>query len=63
MSNAYSGLLKEFVDNIVNQDVFGVRIDILNGKKYCIVAGNAVWYGNRLVGVVDPERRFGRRFL
>lgn len=55
MSNAYSGLLKEFVDNIVNQDVFGVRTDILNGKKYCIVVGNAVWYGNRLVGVVDPE--------
>lgn len=58
MSNAYSGLLKEFVDNIVNLDVFGVRTGILNGKKYCIVAGNAVWCGNRLVGVVDPEEGF-----
>lgn len=63
MSNAYSGLLKEFVDNIVNQDVFGVRTDILNGKKYCIVAGNAVWYGNRLVGVVDPEEGFVEDFF
>lgn len=58
MSNAYSGLLKEFVDNIVNFDLFEVRTGILNGKKYCIVAGNAVWYGNRLVGVVDPEAGF-----
>lgn len=63
MSNAYSGLLKEFVDNIVNQDVFGVRTDILNGKKYCIVVGNAVWYGNRLVGVVDPEAGFIEDFF
>lgn len=55
MSNAYSGLLKEFVDNIINFGLFGVKENILNGKKYCIVAGNAVWYGDRLVGVVDPE--------
>lgn len=55
MSNAYSGVLKEFVDNIINFDLFDVKTNILNGKKYCIVAGNAVWYGNKLVGVVDPE--------
>ena len=63
MSNAYSGLLKEFVDNMVNFDLFGVRTGILKGKKYCIVAGNAVWYGNRLVGVVDPEAGFVEDFF
>ena len=55
MSNAYSGLLKEFVDSMVNFDLFGVRTGILKGKKYCIVAGNAVWYRDKLVGVIDPE--------
>lgn len=63
MSNAYSGLLKEFVDNIVNFDLFGVRTGILNGKKYCIVAGNAVWYGDRLVGVLDPEEGYVEDFF
>ena len=63
MSNAYSGLLKEFVDNIVNFDLFGVRTGILNDKKYCIVAGNAVWYGDRLVGVLDPEEGYVEDFF
>lgn len=55
MSNAYSGILKEFVDNIISQDVLEVRTEILQGKRFCIVVGNAVWHGKKLVGVLDSE--------
>lgn len=56
--NNYRGVLVRFINDIIANDLYGVRTGILEGKKYCIVAGNAVWYGNRLVGVVDPEEGF-----
>ena len=53
--NDYKGVLVRFINDIIANDIYGVRTGILEGKKYCIKAGNAIWDDEKLVGVTDPE--------
>lgn len=53
--NNYRGVLVRFINDIIANDIYGVRTGILGGKKYCIKAGNAIWDDEKLVGVTDPE--------
>lgn len=53
--NNYRGVLVRFINDIIANDIYGVRTGILEGKKYCIKAGNAIWDDEKLVGVTDPE--------
>lgn len=53
--NNYKGVLVRFINDIIANDLYGVRTGILEGKKYCIKAGNAIWDDEKLVGVTDPE--------
>lgn len=41
--NNYRGVLVRFINDIIANDLYGVRTGILEGKKYCIKAGNAIW--------------------
>lgn len=53
--NNYKGVLVRFINDIIANDLYGVRTGILEGKRYCIKAGNAIWDDEKLVGVTDPE--------
>lgn len=55
VNNYLQGVLVRFINDIIANDLYGVRTGILEGKKYCIKAGNAIWDDEKLVGVTDPE--------